>query len=203
MHLYAGDATGAIRVSTHALTIVPVNSRLYPLVRANLMDALAKSGDPEGLAAAIAMFPEMERCFLGVKRVSAARAKFAWMTGGARAKHAVVFELKGWERKKQIARAKRDLEKAVEGLKKMPLEAAAARIDLAAVNLLLDPLEVAQNLEDIDDVPALEKLKSFAVDLANQTCSLERIAKLWGTLREMRDVTVAAGCDPPLVPFAG
>jgi hypothetical protein len=203
MHLHAGDVQGAVESCTQALRLIRPDSPYYLPARANLMDALSKSG-PEDLARAIAMLPAVEKGFLGVREVSVLRAKFCWMSGGATAKHSIVMKLRPWDRKRGLAKAKHDLSKAVAGLerKDLPLDVAAARIDLAAVQLLMDPLEVAETLDGIQDVAALERLKSFAVELANETCSLETIAKLWETLREMRDATVAAGCDPPLVPYA-
>jgi tetratricopeptide (TPR) repeat protein len=204
---HGGDIAGAVQANAQALLLTPIWSPLYDRTMSNLAKFLTDSENPDDVACAVDMLPDLEKRFLGVRNISQERAKFAWLSGGALAKHAVIFKLTGWKRHGQIKEARRNLEQAVSGLEKLgfPLEIAAARVDLAAVQLLSNPRKLGDTLAAIPlvaTVPNLARLKTAAVEIAGLVLSPERKLELWDALRELRDATVAAGCAPPLVPYA-
>jgi hypothetical protein len=89
-------------------------------------------------------------------------------------------------------------------LRPQGVEIVAARVDLAAVQLLSNPANVAATLADIPaapDVANLASLKAAAVEVAGNLLSTENRQQLWAALRALRDATVSAGCDPSLVPY--
>jgi tetratricopeptide (TPR) repeat protein len=203
MRYHAGDVSGAIRDCNEAVRRIPVTSPHHSPALAALVYCLGHSERPEDVAEAFAMIPGLERRFLGVKRKSQQRAKLAWVTGGILARHAVFFKLRGWKLRGQLATAREYLDKGVSGLERlgtMPLDAAAARTDLAGIHAMIDPLTVEDILDGID-VAALTSLKTAALEAAQAILAPERISQLWVALRELRDATVEAGCDPPLVPY--
>ncbi len=202
MRYHAGDVSGAIRDCNEAVRRIPVTSSHHSPALAALGYCLSRSDRPEDVTEAFEMVPDLERRFHGIKRKSQERAKLAWMAGGILARHAVFFKLKGWRLRGQLATARRYIDKGVSGLERigMPLDAAAARTDLAGVHAMTDPLTVVDILHGID-VPALAGLKAAAVEAAQVVLIPERIRRLWSALRELRAATVEAGCGPPLVPY--
>jgi hypothetical protein len=202
---HAGDVAGAIRDHVRALRLISVQSPHHPIALANLLADLTKSDERADIARAVEMLPGLKARFHGIKRLSQQRAKLAWMSGGALARYVVVFELTGWTRHGQLAESRHDLTLAVSSLERLsqplPLEIAAARVDLAAVELLSKTDNVAATLAEVPDVPLLASLKATAIDVAGEALSTENRRQLWAALRELRDATVAAGCAPPLVPY--
>ena len=203
MRYHAGDLSGAIRDCNEAVRLIPVTSPHHSPALAALVYCLTHSDRPDDIAEAFAMVPDLERRFHGIKRKSQERAKLSWVVGGILARHAVFFELKGWELRSQLASARQYLDKGVHGLERlgtMPLDAAAARTDLAGIHAMMDPLAIEDTLGAID-VPDLADLKTIAVDAAQAILTPERVRQLWTALSELRSATVEAGCDPPLVPY--
>lgn len=204
MKYHSGDIAGAIRDATEAVRLLPVSSVNHSPALTALVLYMAHSDSAEDIAEAFGMMPDLHQRFYGIKRKTQERAKLAWVTGGLIARHAVLSDLKGWELRTQLGEAQQMIEKGVTGLERlnMPLDAAAARADLAAVSAMMDPLKVERVLAGIH-VSDLETLKGTVVGAAQKVLSPERVEQLWQALRELREATVKIGCDPPLVPYRG
>lgn len=211
VRFYAGDVSGSIEALTEALAALPVRSPHHRIAVANLANALAHSDKPEDVERAATELEGLPDRFKGLKRVSQERVKLAWITGQVLARLVHVHQLQGWAKKRHLTRAKKLLTETVSALERLGLvlDIAAARADLAAIQIQLDPLEVAVTLAGIP-VKGEKAGKAFdistalaaAKDAADVVFTLERKAQLFEALGALRAATVQAGACPPVMPYA-
>ncbi len=177
----------------------------------NLCSALAASEDPEDVERAAAKLEGLPERFKGLKRLSQERVKLAWSTGQTLARVVHVSELRSWAKIRHLTRARDLIDGSVSGLERLrlPLDAAAARVDLANVQAQLDPCDVLDTLEGIAAKGEqdgkrfdLSEVKAAAIDAAKGSFSREGIRQIWEALRALRAATVDAGAAPPVMSYA-
>lgn len=209
---YAGDVSGAIEAFTEALDLIPVRSKRHDRTRANLATALRDSGKLEDVQRAANILRALPLRFRGVKYLTVERAKAAWTLGETLANLARLSpDLKGWEKRGTLLEALANLSTAVSVLEKrgLVLDLAAVRSDLAAVQMMIDPFKVVNALGDIPEKGKWDgktfdfsEAKATAIDAASGIFSSEGTRLVWETLRALREATVAAGADPPVMIYA-
>lgn len=146
--------------------------------------------------------------FKGTRYLTVERANAAWALGQTITKRVQLGRLKGWERKSALCEARENVKAGIRGLGKRGLvrSAAAAQTDLAAIQALLDPFKVVDELEW---VPAkgkeegrsfdLSRLKDAAIEAAGGLLSPDQIQLIWQKLRELRHAIVEAGAPRPII----
>jgi len=209
---YTGDYSGAVEADTEALALMPVVSRHHPRIRANLADALRRSGKLEDARRSERILRGLPPRFRGLKYLTEERVTAAWMLAETLALISQLDEALRPFEKRQLLREARDLlEPAVPWLerKRLPLDVAAARTDLAAIKAQLNPLDVRDALAEIPEDGEHEG-KPFDISTALQAAkdaaavvfTLERKAQLCEALKALRDATVEAGAAPPVMSYA-
>jgi hypothetical protein len=191
---YASDARAAGDLSM-ALELFPPASPNHPLALKNLAVSLT-FGEHKDLDRVEKLLPKVWEAYKGVRGRSVERADLAWLEGGVYAAKAE--SLRGWKRRTALGRA-RDALVLAHGRHvrlDLPMKAAAAWADLAAVQVTIDRFRLA------DLKPAAPPLfGDLAARARRWADAVEPGAQghMWQALRELRD---AADCGPPLVPYA-
>lgn len=209
---HAENYSGSAEAHSEALATIPVDSPHHLIAQANLADALRKSGKLEDVRRAERIYRGLPEAFLGMKRLTVARAKVAWGFAEMLALIAHLDpDLRPWERKQLLREARHHLTPAVQWLtkKRLFLDAAAAQSDLAAIKMQLAPLEV---LDTLKGIPAKGQQEGSPYDVsqvliaakaaADVVFSLDRKEKLWETLRDLRQALVNAGAAEPVMIYA-
>ena len=206
---HAQNYSGAVEAHSEALAIIPVDSPHHLIAQANLADALRRSGRLEDARRAERIYRGLPEAFLGMKRLTVARAKAGWGFAETLALIAHLDpDLRPWEKKQLLREGRHQLTPAAQWLtkKRLLLDAAAARSDLAAIKMQLDPLEVLDTLEGIpakgkqDGKPYdVSKAWEAAKAAADVVLSAERKEVLWQALRTLRQALVDAGAAEPVM----
>jgi hypothetical protein len=207
-HAVRGSIAPWISDYRTALELVPPTSRVFhSAALQGYTRALSLSEDPAHLDEAAELLPEVEKRYKGLRDLSLPRAILEWTKGGIYGRQARIKPgLDRWQQHGLRLRSAHHLEMGLDrlvGLKTpLPLEIAAITADRAAVQAELDRFRVTDLLESVPLCPPeFRELLKKAAQLAGSPHDGAAV-HMWAALRELRDATVAAGCAPPLVPYA-
>ncbi len=209
---HAGDTSGTVQALREALDVIPVQSPHHAIALANLGDALRESGKLEDVRRSADILLGLPDRFKGLKYMTMERAKVDWSLGQTLALLVRLSpDMPPEEARATLLQAHDLIAGSFTRLAKLGLllELAAARVDLANVQAMLDPFEVLDTLEGI---PAkgeqggkrfdLSEVKTAAMDAAAGVFSSDRVRLIWEALRALRDATVEAGATPPVMSYA-
>lgn len=206
-----GNAKSATSTLLKAIDVIPVSSTDHSIALANLCTALSSSDNPKQLRQASAILERIEARFKGVKRASLERAQLSWATGQVLGRSVRVAELKSWERRRTLACARKHLIDAIRRFKilRLNLYIAAVHSDLAIINAMLDPLRISETLNALQPRGQqsgkafdLSEAHATAIHAADGLMSPERSARIWSSLKKLRQATVKAGASPPLLIYS-
>lgn len=215
VHDHAGHVDASIGDLRRACDIIQPSSGLYRIAFQSYTVALSHSDALSHVKEAVALVPDVRRRFVGLRDAFVERSKLDWMEGGVLARFAKLDpDLDYLQRYSRRSKARDLLADALDAFvaQGMPLEVAAVGADLAAVEAVLNAtrgrvgvrLLLSNTLEKLRRVgggASLQPIRRAMRDVIAATRELASTGPMWAALRKLRDLTVEAGCAPPLVPY--
>jgi tetratricopeptide (TPR) repeat protein len=182
-YFYAGDKN-CVQCLSECIEKLSPKSHYRRAALLTLAAALT-FGEGRDLQRVVALLPELEKQYKGVKNAVHERAVFAWVKGGIYSAQAET--LKGWERRTVLCSSRKSLGLSYRKFLKhgLAVKAKAVFLDLLAVQARLNKAKIVTRIFEDYDLPKefeMERVRSLA--LSKRRDSLGQLMSLLSTLRQ-------------------